>query len=80
MVVAEMLLNLHLMLMFASQVSLDELKAIFNARGNVPGNEFISKECMDSLYRVCHDAQEAVKSEEREKHCTLTGKLGKMKC
>ena len=24
---------------------------------------------MDSLYRVCHDAQEEVKSEEREKHC-----------
>jgi len=23
---------------------------------------------MDSLYRVCHDAQEEVKSEEREKH------------
>jgi len=26
------------------------------------------KECMGSLYRVCHDAQEEVKSEEREKH------------
>jgi hypothetical protein len=24
---------------------------------------------MDSLYRVCHDAQEEIKSEERDKHC-----------
>jgi TPR repeat protein len=52
-----------------SQPSIDVLKAIYNAGGKIPGKEFISKECMDSLYRVCHDAQEEVKSEEREKHC-----------
>ena len=50
------------------QPSLEALKAIYNSGGKVPGKEFISKECMDSLYRVCHDAQEEVKSEEREKH------------
>ena len=52
-----------------SQLSLDSLKKIYNADGQMPGKEFISKEYMDSLYRVCHDAQEEVKSEEREKHC-----------
>jgi hypothetical protein len=51
------------------QDSLDALKNIYNANGKRPGKEFISKDCMDSLYRVCHDAQEEVKSEEREKHC-----------
>ena len=51
------------------QLSLDALKDIYNADGKLPGKEFISKECMDSLYRVCHDAQEEVKSEGREKHC-----------
>ena len=51
-----------------SQLSLNELKGIYNADGKLPGKEFITKECMDSLYRVCHDAQEEVKSEEREKH------------
>ena len=50
------------------QVSLDALKNIYNADDKRPGKEFISKECMDSLYRVCHDAQEEVRSEEREKH------------
>ena len=50
------------------QPSLDVLKMVYN--GKIPGKEFISKEGMDSLYRVCHDAQEEVKSEEREKHCT----------
>ena len=48
------------------QDSLNELRVIYNDKE--PGKEFISKECMDSLYRVCHDAQEEVKSEEREKH------------
>ena len=52
-----------------SQPSIDTLKKIYNADGKRPGKEFITKECMDSLYRVCHDAQEEVKSEEREKHC-----------
>ena len=51
-----------------SQLSLNNLKKIYNADGKKPGKEFISKECMDSLYRVCHDAQEEVKSEAREKH------------
>ena len=50
------------------QPSLNKLKKIYNADGKHPGKEFISKECMDSLYRVCHDAQEEVKSDEREKH------------
>ena len=54
-----------------SQPSLNNLKTIYNnTNGEMPGKEFISKECMDSLYRVCHDAQEEVKSEEREKHCS----------
>ena len=48
------------------QNSLDALKKVYN--GKIPGKQFISKECMDSLYRVCHDAQEEVKTEEREKH------------
>ena len=51
------------------QDSLNLLKKIYNADGEMPGKQFISKECMDNLYRVCHDAQEEVKSEEREKHC-----------
>ena len=51
------------------QGSLDALKSIYNAGGKRPGKEFISEECMDSLYRVCHDAQMEVKTEEREKHC-----------
>ena len=52
-----------------SQPSLNALKSIYNANGKELGKEFISKECMDSICRVCHDAQEEVKSEEREKHC-----------
>ena len=60
-----------------SQPSVDALKKIYNADGKIPGKEFISKECMDSLYRVCHDAQEEVKSEEREKHCNDNGKMVK---
>ena len=53
-----------------SQLALDLLKKIYNADGKLPGKEFISKECMDSIYRVCHDAQKEVKSEAREKHFT----------
>jgi len=52
----------------SSQPSLNELKTIYNANGKILGNDIITNECMDSLYRVCHDAQEEVKSEEREKH------------
>ena len=62
-----------------SQPSLNALKGIYNADGKMPGKEFISKECMDSLYRVCHDAQEEVQSEERGKHCTGNDAT-KMKC
>mmetsp|Transcript_13293 Transcript_13293/g.37941 ORF Transcript_13293/g.37941 Transcript_13293/m.37941 type:complete len:232 (-) Transcript_13293:906-1601(-) len=62
------------------QPSLDELKKIYNADGKMPGKEFISKAYLDELYRVCHEAQEEVKSEAREKHCVLEGVLAKMKC
>ena len=51
-----------------SQPSLDNLKRIYNADGKRPGKEFISKEDLDSLYRACHEAQEEIKSEVREKH------------
>uniref|UniRef100_A0A7S0AVC8 RING-type domain-containing protein n=1 Tax=Minutocellus polymorphus TaxID=265543 RepID=A0A7S0AVC8_9STRA len=50
------------------QISLDALKKIFNADGKRPGKMFISKDYMDRVYRACHEAQEEVKSEEREKH------------
>ena len=51
------------------QPSLDMLKKIYKVNvAKFPGKQVISKECMDSLYRLCHDAQEEVKSEEREKH------------
>lgn len=51
-----------------SQSSLEELKSIYNADEKMPGKEFISKEERDRIYRVCHEAQMAVKSDEREKH------------
>jgi TPR repeat protein len=51
-----------------TQISLDVLEAIYKSDAKKPGKEFISKEDMDRLYRVCYDAQEEVKSEEREKH------------
>ena len=50
------------------QDSLNALRGIYNADGNQPGKEFISKEYLESTYRACHDAQMEVKSEEREKH------------
>ena len=50
------------------QKSLNNLRAIYNADGKMPGKEFISKEEMDTIYRSGHDAQMEVKSEEREKH------------
>ena len=49
------------------QLSLDALKKIYIANSERPGKKIISKECMDSLYRVCHEAQGVVKSEAREK-------------
>ena len=51
-----------------SQISLNKLRDIYNADGKMPGKEFISKENLDNLYRVCHEAQEEVSSEERTKH------------
>ena len=50
------------------QGSLNRLRDIFNANGKLPGKEFIDKEELDKIYRLCHEAQEEVKSEEREKH------------
>ena len=49
-----------------SQPSLDRLKTIF--KGKHAGEEFISKDYMDKAYRLCHAAQEAVWSEDREKY------------
>ena len=54
------------------QNSLNKLRGIYNANGKKPGKEFISKDYLDSTYRACHEAQMEVKSEEREKHRTLT--------
>ena len=51
-----------------SQDSLNILKYIYNASGETPGKEFISKDYLESIYRACHGAQMEVKSEEREKH------------
>ena len=52
------------------QLSLDALRSIYSSDGNelLPGNEFITKECLDFAYRACHEAQMQVKSEEREKY------------
>ena len=68
-----------------SQPSIDALKIVYNnADGKMPGKEFISKERMDSIYRVCHDAQEEVKSEERKKYSRIVvkraGNKHDMKC
>ena len=49
-----------------SQPSLNQLKTIF--KGKMSGSEFICKEYMDKVYRLCHAAQVAVWSEERAKH------------
>ena len=58
------------------QPALDMLKKIFNsANGKFPGKEFISKKELETLDRMCHEAQEEVKSEEREKHLTKEDKL-----
>ena len=50
------------------QDSLNALKQIYNADGEMPGKEFITKEYLESTYRACHASQEEVKSEEREKY------------
>lgn len=49
------------------QASLDALKETYNSNGKMAGKAFLSMEDMNSIYRVCHEAQEEVKSEEREK-------------
>ena len=54
------------------QPSLNALRKIYNAGNKEPGEEFISKEYLDFVYRACHEAQMEVKSEEREKHRTST--------
>ena len=65
-----------------NQTSLDKLKAIFYTKGKLPGNEFITKDELDKIYRSCHAAQEEVKSEGREKYCQeyLQQELSDMKC
>ena len=50
------------------QPSLDMLREMYNADGDLPGKEFITKEYLDSAYRSCHEAQMEINSEEREKH------------
>ena len=52
------------------QMSLNSLRAIYNANGKEPGKEFISKSELDHIYRLCHQAQEEVDSEERRRHRT----------
>ena len=61
-----------------SQPSLNALKAIYNADGEVPGKKFISKEDLDNVYRSCHEAQAEVSSEKRKKH--WGSKNDKWKC
>ena len=50
------------------QCSLNELRDIYDAYGKKPGKKFISEEYLDFATLACHEAQEEVKSEEREKH------------
>jgi TPR repeat protein len=50
------------------QPSLTRLRNIYNANGKKPGKEFIAKDELDSIYRMGHEAQQDIKSEEREKH------------
>jgi hypothetical protein len=50
------------------QPSIKRLRDIYNADGKKPGKEFIGKDELDSIYRMGHEAQQDIKSEEREKH------------
>ena len=52
------------------QISLNELRDIYNAYGKKPGKKFISEEYLDFALLACHEAQMEVTSEEREKHWT----------
>ena len=63
-----------------NQLSLDKLTYIFNAESKIPGEEFISKEYLNKAYRLCHEAQKKVKSEEREKHTQAQDLVIEMKC
>lgn len=53
------------------QPALDRLKEIFLANGRMPGKVFITKEYLDKTFRICHEAQKEVESEERKKHCDV---------
>ena len=59
------------------QPCLNMLKKVFSSDGKMPGKALLSKGYMDSVYRVCHKAQEEIKSEEREKHrhCLFPGNM-----
>ena len=63
-----------------NQLALDKLTYIFNAESKIPGEEFISKEYLNKAYRICHEAQKRVKSEEREKHTQAQNEIIEMKC
>ena len=57
------------------QPSLNILRNIYNSGGTMPGKEFICKSELDEIYRLCHQAQEKVHSEERQKHRTEEDKM-----
>ena len=63
-----------------NQLSLNRLRDIYNANGKMPGKEFISKEYLDKAFRTCHEAQDEIQSDERERHCKLIGQSRQMKC
>ena len=54
------------------QKSLNALRCIYNADGEKPEKEFISKGYLESIYRACHGAQMEVASEGREKYWSGT--------
>ena len=51
------------------QQSLNCLRMIYGGKPVAPGSEFIAKDELERLYRDCHEAQESVKSEERQTYC-----------
>ena len=51
-----------------NQISLNQLKKIYIADGELPGKEFISKEDLDKAFRICHETQQEFKREGRGKH------------
>lgn len=50
------------------ETALNFLKDVYNANGKMPGNEFISEDDLDYVEQAYHDAQEAIKREERENY------------